>query len=131
MPIIEIKALPQKTGVDVTAALKTICVRLADKMGIEPNQVWAAWTTIEPGSYLEGEDTARVQPYGTHPPLVNMMAFEGKSDREIEEAMMTIAEELAKHLQIDKENVFIKYDETRSGRVYTGGSTIIKGRHGK
>ena len=131
MPIIEIKALPQKPEVSISDALKTICVRLADKMGIEPKQVWATWTTVEPGSYLEGELQARVQPYDTHPPLVSMMAFEGKSDSEIETAMLTIAEELAKRLQIDPENIFIKYDETRSGRVFTGGTTIIKTKHGK
>ncbi|MBI4727286.1 hypothetical protein HY768_08730 [candidate division TA06 bacterium] len=131
MPIIEIKALPQKEEVDTAEALKTICVRLADKMGIEPKQVWATWTTIAPGSYIEGEAQAKAQPYATHPPLVNMMAFEGKSDSEIETAMLTIAEELAKHLQIDPENIFIKYDETKSGRVFTGGATIIKTKHGK
>jgi phenylpyruvate tautomerase PptA (4-oxalocrotonate tautomerase family) len=131
MPIIEIKALPQKEGIDTAAAMKTICVRLADKMGLEPKQVWATWTAIAPGSYTEGELQAKVQPYSTHPPLVTMLAFEGKSDREIEQAMLTIAEVLSRQLQIDPENIFIKYDETKSGRVFTGGTTIIKTKHGK
>jgi hypothetical protein len=78
MPIFEIRALPQKPGVDPQSAMKNLCREIAALMRIPEHQVWATWEPIIPGNYVEGGKSAEVQPDSTHPSLINLVAFEGR-----------------------------------------------------
>lgn len=127
MPVLEIRALPQKPGVDTQAALKRACTALAETLGERPEGTWGTWVELPPGSYTEGGNAPSVQPASTHPPIVRLFAFEGKSPEAIERMLTVVAETLASALNVEPGNVFVIYDEGRSGRVHAGGHVIKKG----
>ncbi|MBL7670318.1 MAG: hypothetical protein JNM39_07510 [Bdellovibrionaceae bacterium] len=121
MPIFEIRALPQKPGVNHQAAMKRLCCEIATIMKISERQVWATWAPILPGDYLEGGNSANIQPDSTHPPIVNLVAFEGRPESLIEKVINQAAVILCEELKIETGNVYIQFTETKSGRTYVGG----------
>ena len=121
MPIFEIKALPQKPGVDHQEAMKKLCLEIAALMKLPEHQVWATWDFIEPGNYVEGGKTADVQPDSTHPPIVNLLAFEGRPETLMEEVIVRSADVLSSELKLERGNVYLQFTETKSGRTYVGG----------
>jgi phenylpyruvate tautomerase PptA (4-oxalocrotonate tautomerase family) len=127
MPVVRIRALPQPDGVDVVAVLGRVSVALADLLGERPAGTWATWDTIEPGRYAEGEDAPPEQPRATHPPLVSVLAFEGRAPELVERMLVCVAETLAAELELEPGNVFVTYEEARSGRLYTGGQVVRRG----
>ncbi len=120
MPVIRIRGLPQHAGCDIQAALTAVCVDVARVYGCRASRVWATWDEIRPGFYVEGADPAFAQPKSTHPPLVDIIAFEGKDDGQIAAVIEEISRSLSDSLGLNG-NLFITYTEARSGRVYTGG----------
>jgi phenylpyruvate tautomerase PptA (4-oxalocrotonate tautomerase family) len=125
MPILEVKALPQRSSETVTKALQTTCLALAEVCGCHPNQVWATWEEIRPGCYVEGDSPANSQPKGTHPPIATLTAFEGKSPEQIEKILRVAAKTLSSSLGIPN-NIFMTYVEARSGRVIAGDGVVRK-----
>src|SRR3712207_2001193 len=123
MPILSIKALPQRDHERVQAALKRTCTAIAESYGCKPEQVWATWETLEPGCYLEGDRPAYSQPETTHPPIARLTCFEGKSPEVIERVLKAAAQTLSQELGIPK-NIFITYDEVLSGRVIAGDGIV-------
>jgi phenylpyruvate tautomerase PptA (4-oxalocrotonate tautomerase family) len=121
MPIIHIEALPPREDLDIHAMCEKVSERVAAIMGIPARQVWTIWRPIEPGQYLEGDVAADLQPFDTHPPIVNIEAYEGRPPEMIAAVLKTVAQMLAKHLGIEAGNAFVTYTEIRAGRVYTGG----------
>jgi hypothetical protein len=121
MPVIQINALPQKPGVDPQAVMKSLCRSLAAVMGLKEKQIWATWETIQPGMFVEGSVAALVQPEATHPPVVNLIAFEGRPKELINRMLECVAQTLSEGLGIERGNVFLTYTEATSGRLYTGG----------
>jgi hypothetical protein len=126
MPVLEVRALPQRQGVDRDAALKRACLALAAAVGEAPHGTWGTWVELPPGSYTEGGNAPPVQPRDTHPPLVRLFAFEGRSQDVVERMLTVVADTLAKELDLEHGNVMVTYDEGRSGRVYSGGAIVRK-----
>ena len=121
MPVIHAKLLPQRPGIDVANVMHSAGRRVAGIVGVPERAVWTTWEYLPPAQYAEGGVCAGEQPRGTHPPLVDLMLFEGRSADKLEEAILAIVEELTRGLQLDEGNVFVAYRELRSGRVFTGG----------
>ena len=122
MPIAEVRALPQVPPVDVPAVLGRVCTDLAEAIGAtSPRQVWATWQTLPDGHYVEGPDDAERQPRETHPPLVRILALEGRDARTVRTMLRTVAETLGRELDVEPDNVFVRYEEMASGTVLTGG----------
>lgn len=121
MPIFEIKALPQKQGVNQHAVMKKLCQEIAALMKLPEHQVWATWQPIAPGNYVEGGKGAEVQPESTHPPIVNLIAFEGRPESLMEQVIIRAADILSSELKLERGNVYLQFSETKSGRTYTGG----------
>ena len=124
MPIVRIAALPQAEGVDVATALATVATELAALLGEPAHGTWATWETIEPGRYAEGASAPASQPRDTHPPLVRLLAFEGKPREQVEAMLTCVADVLARELRLEPGNVFVVYEEAGAGRLYTGGAVI-------
>ncbi len=122
MPVLQIQWFEPPPGVSVGQVLASVNARVADELGCEPAQVWSTWSTIEPGRYAEGDDVADGPRRATHPPIVRLLAFEGRDERAIESALMAAAHTLAEGLGLDPDAPFVVYDEIGSGRVFTGGS---------
>jgi phenylpyruvate tautomerase PptA (4-oxalocrotonate tautomerase family) len=122
MPIVEIQALPQ-AGVDTSAVLRAVCVELASEMGVPARGVWATWRPLEAGAYAEGDDAPEAQPRDTHPPLVRVIGFKGRTPEQVEGIIECIARVLGRELGLG-DNVFVVFEEGRSGRVFTGGAVV-------
>ncbi len=123
MPIIEIRALPQKQTVSLKKVISKLNKDLATACGYGPKHVWITWTNIEPGLYFEGRDSAPLQPKDSHPPLVNVMAFGKKQDLEIGLMLKTVSESLSDSLSLGG-NVFVRYTELKPGRLASGGEIV-------
>ena|SRR2546430_788882 len=108
MPLIAIRALPQRDGVDVDAALREVTHAVATLIDGEPRGTWATWATIE--RYVEGGEAATVQPRATHPPIVTLSAAPGRPQ---EELLRCVAETLARALELEPGNVWVRYDEVQ------------------
>jgi phenylpyruvate tautomerase PptA (4-oxalocrotonate tautomerase family) len=126
VPIIEIRALPQRPDVDRRAALSTLCTAVASQVDMPAHAVWGTWQELAPGDYVEGANAPSVQPDSTHPPLVRLFAFEGRSQPTIEKMITLVADVLSRELRMEKGNVFVLFIEGKSGRVYSGGGIVRK-----
>ncbi len=125
MPVLHIRALPQKENVDIQSALKKTTVAISEAYGCDPKQVWATWQELSPGFYVEGSNNADIQPESTHPPIGELICFEGKSLPEIERVLKVASSTLSKELGIPG-NIFITYREAKSGQVIAGDGVIRK-----
>jgi phenylpyruvate tautomerase PptA (4-oxalocrotonate tautomerase family) len=123
MPVVEIRALPQP-GLDVGPVLAAVTQELAAFLGEEASGTWATWEEIPGGRYSEGGDAPAAQPRSTHPPLVRVTAFEGRAPNVVAGMLRTVAETLARELGLEPGNVFVRYEEQVSGRLFTGGAVL-------
>ncbi|QDU69665.1 hypothetical protein [Engelhardtia mirabilis] len=121
MPLIEIKSLPPADPLDRSAVLARVNRAVADAAGLPIVAVWSVWTELEPGCYVEGERAASEQPTGTHPPIVRIVAYEGRRNDTVVAMLEAVAQVLGDALCDGEPNVFATYEEARSGRVFTGG----------
>ena len=122
MPVIHVRALPQPAIVDIQRVLKDIACAVAIATSMPAHRVFATWETIQNGWFVEGETAAATQQKATHPPIVSLTAFEGRSSETIRKMITAIADTLAKHLPIEAGNAFISYIEAKSGQIFTGGA---------
>jgi phenylpyruvate tautomerase PptA (4-oxalocrotonate tautomerase family) len=127
MPVVHIRALPQPVLVDPRSVLGAVTTALAELLGEPPESTWATWEQLPPGFYAEGEVAPDEQPRATHPPLVSLVAFEGRPPELVERMLVCVAETLARELGLEPGNVFATYDEKTSGRVYDGGRVVRRG----
>ncbi len=121
MPVLKIMALPPPPEVDVTAVLSATCVELARVAGVPAHAIWATFLPLAPAHYVEGETAATGAERDTHPPLVELIAFEGRSDALIAAMLETTARCLAEGFRLEPGNVYVSFTEAPSGRVHTGG----------
>lgn len=121
MPIVEIRALPQDPSVKIDAVLARVCTDLAKAVGCPERQVWATWETLPAGTYVEATDPRSTQPRDTHPPMARVLALEGRDAPCIASMLESVSRSLAAMLPIDEDNVFVRYEELRRGRVAWGG----------
>jgi phenylpyruvate tautomerase PptA (4-oxalocrotonate tautomerase family) len=124
MPVVSITALPQRGGRPPEQVLAAVTHALAELLGEQPSGTWATWHEIPAGRYVEGGDAPAFQPAATHPPLVEVVAFEGRPPDLVERMLETVAEVLARELDLEPGNVFVRYVEATAGRLYTGGSVV-------
>jgi phenylpyruvate tautomerase PptA (4-oxalocrotonate tautomerase family) len=124
VPVVRISALPQPGGLEPERALAAVTHALAGLLGEEPTGTWATWEEIPPGRYAEGGDTPALQPAATHPPLVELIAFEGRPPELAERMLTTVADVLERELGLERGNVFVRYVEATEGRLYTAGSVV-------
>lgn len=125
MPILSVKALPQKDSSIINNALKKTSIAISEVYGCDPSHVWATWQEFDAGHYVEGDVSSDVQPGNTHPPICELLCFEGKSQNEIEKVLEVAASTLSAELQIPN-NIFITYREAKSGQVVAGNGVVRK-----
>ena len=97
---------------------------MAAELDEDQSGTWVVWRTVEPGWYVEGDAAAAVQPVSTHPPLVRVIAYEGRPPEVIARILATVAETIVAELGLERGNVFAKWDEAREGQIYSGGAVL-------
>ena len=123
MPILRVRGLPQRHPELIQAALSKTCHAIAEVAGCKPQHVWATWEELKPGMYVEGSDAAEVQPAETHPPIAELLSFEGRSSEQIAALLVVAAETLSVGLGIPN-HIFMTYQEAKSGRVIDGNGIV-------
>lgn len=123
MPILHIKALPQKSSHLIAVATKEVTQAIANRYGCRQEQVWVTWQELSPGHYFEGEKAELEQPLKTHPPICTLTCFEGKTRAEIETLLLEVATVLGAALDLDN-NIFIQYQEAKAGQVVAGNGIV-------
>ena len=73
--------------------------------------------------YVEGSKAAQHQPSESHPPIGELIAFEGKSPAVIEAVLEAAAAALTESLGVPG-NVFLTYREARAGQTIAGDAVI-------
>src|SRR5687768_12430466 len=119
MPLLHIRALPQPRPELIPRALLATCFAIAETWDCSPQSVTVTWEEIRPGHYIEGGIAAQSQPAQTHPPLAELIAFEGATQEVIEVLLSETARVLGESLELG-ENVFITYRDAKSGQVIAG-----------
>ena len=125
MPILHVKALPQKDSSLISPALKKTCFEISKFYDCDPSHVWATWEEINPGWYVEGESSPALQPRETHPPIATLTCFEGSNPEEIENLLTIASATLSEHLGLQN-NIFMTYQEATSGQVVAGNGIVRK-----
>jgi hypothetical protein len=125
MPLLQVRALPQKNPVRIPQALKKACAAIVSAYGCTPDEVWATYDEIRSGFYVEGQQSPAQQPVGTHPPLAELLCFEGKSQDVIEKTLVATAQALGEGFGLGK-NVFVTYREVKSGQLIAGDIIVRK-----
>ncbi len=124
LPILSIRALPQKVSDEkIKSTLKKVCIKISEAYGCEQSQVWATWNEIQPGFYCEGSNSSDIQTDKSHPPICELVCFEGKSKDQIESVLKIAASTLSSGLEIPN-NIFITYREAKSGEVIAGNGIV-------
>ena len=125
MPILNIKALPQNDPELVQRAMKRTNLAIAEVCNCDPKHVWSTWAELESGCYVEGDRESVQQPHDTHPPICELICFEGHDQDKIEQILKVTASTLGEELGIEN-NVFVYYREVKSGQVVTGDGIVRK-----
>ena len=81
-------------------------IKISDFCKCSPHQVWATWEEIRPGFYVEGDKEENQQPNETHPPICELICFEGNTSFDIEKLLELTAKILSSSLGIPN-NIFI------------------------
>ena len=124
VPILQVTALPQPLQVDLGDAATALAHAAAAALGEPPNGVWVTWQTLEPGLYSEGGDAPAAQPRSTHPPVVRILALEGRPPDLVERVLADVAEAVVRELGLESGNAFVHWETLRAGTVYTGGRVV-------
>ena len=122
MPAIEISALPQPNHVNIPLTVRNVALAVAKALGVPAHVVLCTWQVIPENFYASGDATANTQPEASHPPIVKLTLFEGRTPALIEGAINAIAEELQKAMKAPTKNAFITYAEAKSGQIFVGGA---------
>ncbi len=118
----QVTALRQRVGADLDAVSRAIVLAVSREIEEDPQGTWVTWQTLPAGAYREGEnDAPEEQPAATHPPLVRINAFEGRSPETIARVLSAVAGAVVRELELDPGNVFVVWDELYAGRLHTGG----------
>ena len=124
MPFIHIKSLPFADEPDTPALLENLCADFAAATGVGIEHVTATWEWLAPGHYAVGGKAADRQPRASHPLLVDLLTPDFNAGADVERMLVAIADSLAEHAGVARDNIFISQRDARSGRVFDAGETV-------
>ena len=120
MPVIEVQALSRPTDLEVF--LGDVCSAVANALDASPGSVWCQYRPMEPGCWYEGERVRGAGDAQSASPIVTIRAFEGRSPQQKRDCLLAVARSVGEGLRVDPQDVFVEYQEIRSGHVCTGGA---------
>ena len=123
MPVIHIRSLPLKPGLNAGEVACELSRRFAAKLKIDLEHVSVYWDS-NPTCYAVGGVVLDSQPDDAHPVLVNVLAPDFNSPQKIESMLRAIARELSALTGIEESNVFVCYQAARSREVFDAGDIV-------
>ena len=122
MPLLKLYTLPLPAELAPATVLAALAATVAPILGVRPTQVISLHIELQRGSYCLGEDACDWHGPDVQPPVLDIAAFVGRSESQIEQALQAAAATLSAQLSLEAGNAFVTYTELQSGRVFTGGS---------
>lgn len=120
MPVVTLRTLKLPATIQVESLLAELAGAVGPCLGVDPGRVFAVHQAL--AAFVEGNVPASWHQVGTHPPLVDIAAYAGRTGQQVELALLAAAAVVTSALGLDPGNVFVTYTEIGRGRVFTGGS---------
>ncbi len=120
--MIELQALPQGIGQErIQELLQELAAIASETLRAPLKAVFVIFRPLEAGHYMHMESALPLQTKDSHPPLLRISAFTGRSPEQISDCLRKSANAIALSLNLDPGNVFASFVELQSGHVLTGG----------
>lgn len=118
MALLHVRALPLP-GVPVHDVLRRACRRAAEALDVEAQAVRGTWHTLPFGAYVDADRAARrKQPNDSHPPIVEVVTLEGAAPDVVRACLAAVADEVARGLRLDPQNVLVHHRALPAGSVW-------------
>lgn len=124
MPFVHIKSLPFEEVFDADSVLEGITKDFAKATGIGLEHVTATWEFFLPGHYALAGKVASRQPRNSHPILVDLLAPDFNNTDTIATMLKSIANSIAKRVDVPLENIFINHRQAHSCMVFDAGEIV-------
>lgn len=124
MPFVHVKSLPFETSIDISAAVEKISRDLAAATGIGLEHIAVTWTFFAPGRYAVAGKCISHQPMDSHPVLVDLLMPDFNSPEAVENMLKSAAFSICQHTDVPVQNIFINYQQARSGMVFDRGQVM-------
>ena len=121
MPVIDIKTLPTPDAVDRGAVMRQVITALSDAISTPAERIFAGWTFYE--SQADGLEVTTEFQRSTHPPIVAVDMFQGRTKEQKVNALRAIADVLKKELDFAG-HPFVHIRDIPNAQVTTGGNVI-------
>lgn len=121
MPFVHIRSLPFETPIDISTVVEKVSRDLAAATGIGLEHITATWMFFAPGRYAAAGKCVSHQPMDSHPVLVDLLVPDFNSPETVESMLKTVAFSICEHTDVPVQNIFINYQQARSGMVFDAG----------
>lgn len=121
MPVIQIQTLETPDTIDKGTVLKGVITKLSAAIDTPENRIFASWQTSD---CMVDQMTASTSfRADTHPPLVRIDMFTGRTPEKKKKALQEIAAYIKEQLDFAG-NPFVYIYDIQNGHVMTGGNVI-------
>ena len=116
MPIVTVHALPPADPARVERCLSALIEALAIALQQDQQGVWAQWVDVQ--TMHTGTERRSIE---SHCPVVIIRARAGRHGGVIQAGLRAAAEATSAALGLPLEDVWVHWEELRTGRVFAGG----------
>jgi phenylpyruvate tautomerase PptA (4-oxalocrotonate tautomerase family) len=124
MPFIHVKSLPFEPPGGVRTLVEGITKDFANGTGIGLEHVTATWEFLSRGHYAVGGKAGLKQPKTSHPVLVDLLAPDLNSQKDVENMLRVLASSISKRTKIPLSNIFIDHRQAHAGFVFDAGEIV-------
>ncbi|GIW71239.1 MAG: hypothetical protein KatS3mg102_0781 [Planctomycetota bacterium] len=123
MPIVRVEALAPPE-LEVAALLERVAAATAAAFEVELRHCWVTFQPLLPGHYLEGGRVRASEDARAAAPLVEIIAYQGRTPARKARALRAVAEAVGGALGLEPDLVFVLYREIARGHVHVGGEVL-------
>ncbi|WNO09656.1 hypothetical protein [Teredinibacter sp. KSP-S5-2] len=124
MPVITIKSLPFDGEVDIPYVLSHITESLSLSTQVDAEHIHVSWEFFLPGHYAKGGKTPLIQPLSNHPVMIEILIPDFHRKNVIDTMMESLADSIALHTDVARNNILITQKLVSSGRVFDNDEVV-------
>lgn len=124
MPLVRIKSLPFEQDVRIPQVISALSQAISDAANIEQHHIMVTWEYLVHSHYAHHGNIADTQPVDTHPLLIDLIAPNFNTEKQIASMLELIAHTIAEQVPIEKNNIFINFTPAYSDGVYDEGHIV-------
>lgn len=124
MPLVRIKSLPFEQEVRIPQVISALSQAVSDAANIEQHHIMVTWEYLAQSHYVHDGKVTDTQPVNTHPLLVDLIAPNFNTEKQIASMLELIAHTIAEQVPIAKSNIFINFTPAYSDGVYDEGHVV-------